>query len=460
MLGEYYERSLFRLWKALFRIGALSAGPLQVDEFLHRTQIYVRLHDSVAPTRRSLLDSHHLFTSAFGTVDPILEYDNAIFHPSPSTSSSCRCFRRLFFCGYSHEYNATEDVACLDPAGSVQAATSSSKQPKSTEKQLHSEFRDFLRRRVILENPSILQDIERYRRSLLLDHVISQYRANNEIDVLNEVSNVDKYKIVGLAQRTSRRRWLDLPMVIETLRPVLLKNKILLVVVNVEDADFNAREQAIRHGALDALIGIHGAQLTEAVWMKPYSLIIELLPYVPNGTSNGDWAKNTHKPTPLGIIFEGTDLQHVGFPLERDSAPYCYNQTSRIVRRTRATNPSKNAAQDIKCWRSTKHRWDERDFLLPPEKVEMMIRRFILWSAQNGGTLFLDPRAQTCNDYLLRGGDEFVLYNINCRGNTTSADNGTKSDAITARHFFHAQSSSQIMTQKERRLKSNGNSEQ
>lgn len=134
--------------------------------------------------------------------------------------------------------------------------------------------------------------------------------------------------------------------------------------------------------------------------MKPGSFVVELLPYIPEGIAVGDWAKLTTKPTPLGVIFDETNLQHIGVPLQRDSAPYCYDDEK----------------DDLKCWRMGHNPWDERDFLFPDDKVEMIIRPFLL------GEL------ETCEDYTAQARDKYVLYNVNCKGEGE--------EKVTPHHFY------------------------
>ena len=43
---------------------------------------------------------------------------------------------------------------------------------------------------------------------------------------------------------------------------------------------------------MNAIVGIHGAQLTHAVWLRPQSLIVELLPWVMDGLIVGGWTKD------------------------------------------------------------------------------------------------------------------------------------------------------------------------
>jgi hypothetical protein len=103
---------------------------------------------------------------------------------------------------------------------------------------------------------------------------------------------------VSLAQRSGRRRWLNLQDNENVCDQALRRHKILCTEINVEIKESHPYSQAITHGALDDLFGIHGAQLTEAIC----------------------WTRGVTGPTPLGVINKDTDLDHIGYPLERQSA--------------------------------------------------------------------------------------------------------------------------------------------
>jgi hypothetical protein len=133
------------------------------------------------------------------------------------------------------------------------------------------------------------------------------------------------------------------------------------------------------------LIGIHGAHLTEAIWMPPHSWIVELLPYIPNEIPHGSWTKATTAPTPLGTIFDGTSLNHVGYPLQRDNAPYCYDEPP-----------------NLDCWRIDANPWDNRDFVVSVDQLEKSI------------VSFLTKPLVTCADFVAQAADHYVLYNVNC----------------------------------------------
>lgn len=94
------------------------------------------------------------------------------------------------------------------------------------------------------------------------------------------------------------------------------------------------------------------------------------------------------KFTPLGVIYHGTDLQHVGIPLKYDSVPdtLCPGLTGDAFR---------------ECVREFK--WDSRDFVVNPKYVEDAI------------TNFVHKRPTSCADQKnVSGSTKFVLYNVHC----------------------------------------------
>ena len=125
--------------------------------------------------------------------------------------------------------------------------------------------------------------------------------------------------------------------------------------------------------------------------MKPGSLVVELLPFVPDEIMYGQWARETARPTPLGVIFDETDLLHVGYSLDRDSAPYCYNET-------------------LECWTSDYHPWDERDFLLAAKDLSVILDTFMV------------NRPTMCEEYNRTAAQtpELVVYSTQCIESLTS----------------------------------------
>lgn len=361
MLGEFYVRGLYFLWRVY----------QSFPDLVRSSQLYIHSHD---PSQRTLLESHHLFTQAFRT-RPLLDFASALL----DDRSSCQCMKRVIFCGYHQRHNA---VGSLDTPWSARATTAITlepggralpKAPSHGFHTLYAEFRDHLRHNAI--GAEARDGILRYRRKVMESHNIPSNQWGD-----------DRWIIVGLAQRSGRRKWLHLDAVLKAAQAALLGEKFLFDIVNLDEEHSTAFDQVVAHGALDALIGIHGAQLTEAVWMKPGATVIELLPYVPSGVDGG-WTKRTDQPTPLGIIFHNTDLQHFGFALSRDSAPYCLE----------------NSSNDLNCWQ-TKHPWDGRDFELTSEALEMLVRRLLI------------HQPTRCSDLIQQIGNEIVPYNVVCDG--------------------------------------------
>lgn len=195
----------------------------------------------------------------------------------------------------------------------------------------------------------------------------------------------DDWKIVGFAQRTGRRKWLNMEANLRVCNDFRIK-RIICVIVNVEDPEFHPTHHVVVHASLDALIGIHGAQMTDALWMKPGSTVVEMLTYLPPTVMHGAWTRWVNYPTPLGVIYLGTELYHVGLPLQWNSVPQC---------------TSRNGTSYIECVRRNK--WDVRDFDVDPKDVEDVIRNFIA------------DRPDSCDKQNeLAGEERFVLYNVQC----------------------------------------------
>ena len=92
---------------------------------------------------------------------------------------------------------------------------------------------------------------------------------------------------MGLTQRTTRRSWINLGDVMDACDNAFPDNnnnnnnnetkdgedpkKVICVEVNVENAT-SPEEQFMLHRTLDALVGVHGAQLSESVELKEMNL--------------------------------------------------------------------------------------------------------------------------------------------------------------------------------------------
>ena len=59
-----------------------------------------------------------------------------------------------------------------------------------------------------------------------------------------------------------------------------LRKKVVCIKVNVEEAN-SIEAQLLMHMSLDAMVGIHGAQLTHGVLLPQEGFILEILPWIP-----------------------------------------------------------------------------------------------------------------------------------------------------------------------------------
>ena len=132
-------------------------------------------------------------------------------------------------------------------------------------------LRKFISSNFVKHYPTLELDIESRRRERLLEKgaVGEGYEGDTR-----------EFAIVGLTQRTYRRAWLNLPSIMEACNAAF-SGRAICVEVNVEDAA-TPFEQLLMHRSLDAVIGVHGAQLTQAILLPERAHVLELLPWVPD----------------------------------------------------------------------------------------------------------------------------------------------------------------------------------
>jgi hypothetical protein len=396
MLGEFYDRTLVYLHLLYSR-----------NDWVKSSQLYLHLFKPY----RGLMDSHRVFTEPYRSW-PLRSFADLW------DEANCECFSRLVLCGYSVEtVNDAMDVGRYVPKryrpgpmsgnydhdtidhGVDQQQQQPAKKdatvllvkPASWDNEVEygsnatvRDVRNYIRSQLMVNNPGVQTDMARYR-TWVHDGV---YPKDEQSD----------FVLVGLTQRLGRRRWRNLDDVMREVQARLkhseaaLGKRIVLVEMNVEE-DSSSYQQLVRHGALDGLIGIHGAQLTEAAWMKDGAWVIELLPYIPSYSMWGQWTRMVHKPTPLGEIFRNTELNHAGLRLAIDSSPYCDGNES--IR---------------ECWTDRYNMWDTRDFVVSADLLERMVTSFFAVPNPKG------KRDQTlfCQDWNDRAAPDFVLYNVNC----------------------------------------------
>jgi hypothetical protein len=352
----------------------------QVDEmvdFVQQTQLYLHLYEK---NDKPLQAYHNIFTDAF-RARPLHDFKSLL------QDSGCMCHKRLILCGYEEKDDKNGKKMITPGEGLLQL-------DKAWGPEVYQTLRQTTRRNVINENHHMQADIKNYRQK-----VMQQNGVKASVDLERE----HEWKVIGLAQldKGSPRHWKNLKQNKDECNHFMKRHKILCHEVNIENKkDSYSYQNAVIHGALDGLIGIHGAQLTEAVWMKPGSLVVEFLPWLHPEMFEGDWTRTVKQPTPLGAIFSGTDLNHVGFPLHRQSAPYCQEGL--------------NSTEEIKCWQD--HHWGSRNFEVTGESIVDVLTM-----------LFVANPRENCTEYQEMAADNYVLYNIQCK---------TGNDHVSSPHHF------------------------
>jgi len=256
---------------------------------------------------------------------------------------------------------------------------------------------------------------------------------------------INEWKIVGLTQRSDRRKWLNHNDAMDACRERFTntKYKILCVEIDLGSKEFwNKPDLHIAaHSSLSALIGIHGAQLAEAVFMPPGSLVVELLPFVPDEEVFGEWTRFVDVPTPLGLIFSDTDLNHIGLPLTVSSAMHIPCVSNNLQQQQQQENYNKTKLS--KCFDYEENPWDDRHFTVSVDAIVDILEKFVAnGMGKNlnehdtpGFSSLPSTPASTqplkyCKDFKRVAGDDYLLYNVNC---VTVTDT---SAPMTLHHYY------------------------
>lgn len=197
-----------------------------------------------------------------------------------------------------------------------------------------------------------------------------------------------------MTDRKYRRIWLNIDDAIKTCEEFLL-HKVMCIKLNVEEAE-SSEEQLLMHASLDVLIGIHGSQFTNGIFLPRHGFILELLPWIPD-YSVDQWAANTHAPTPMGNVFIDSDLHHLGYCLGRESVPLCehVDKADEVLDEACLTNKTSGVPKQFV--------WDVRDFNVDVGIVKKFISSFLLQNSTN------------CDEMQKRGKENrFILYNVFC----------------------------------------------
>ncbi|KAL3919490.1 MAG: hypothetical protein SGILL_003729 [Bacillariaceae sp.] len=420
MLGEFYSRILLGLSQIFLTVLKTEH---QQELFVKSTQLYLHINKK----KKQLLEGHEMFLNLFSRHQPkayaaLLESAHLIH---------CQCFRYLTFCGYNKASDSRKKKYATNvPKTGLTLATAEN----------------------TVNSTAMNGQPYQYLQKLIYEKFVStQTHRQEEILVwrkshAHHVRNEEIYTIIGLAQRQGRRRWTDVTQVLEECNAwgaghfsntdlkalgivsdgTVVKRKVKCVEINVDQEYMqNPEHHVLEHASLDALIGIHGSHLTNAVLMKPGSVFVELLPWIPSKSLKGwGWTNTVDRPTPVGIAFHNTQLNHIGVPLTIDSMP-----TDTCVT---------NGTYTLKCYKKAENVWAERDFRFDGAAVIDVIDRLVLpltkkqsQSRSAAFALDLQPTHNSCQDLVQKAGDDYVLYNVHCSGGS-----GGK---VSPHHYYHDQ---------------------
>ena len=231
-------------------------------------QLYVHFVDR---RKERLLEGHKLFLGGLPK--------NGIFDSLVSLmpkNDTCLCYEKLSLCGYvmknavpvadnDTRVDKDDDVYFFTPRPSIT-------NPKAeTDDAKYGNLRTDLIDTYYLMKPDLDEKIVQYQKRMLIQ---------KGIVLNNTVSDVIGWKFVGLTHRRSRRVWLNIDDAVSMCDTRFRRHKIVCIKVDVEVAD-SAEEQLLMHRSLHAVIGVHSAQLTQAILLPTHAYILELLPWVP-----------------------------------------------------------------------------------------------------------------------------------------------------------------------------------
>ena len=131
-----------------------------------------------------------------------------------------------------------------------------------------------------------------------------------------EIAEVSEWRFIGLYQRSKRRKWRNINEIKRKCNERYREHRILCIEINLESIGQHSKDILVLHRAVSMLIGVHGATLTDAVWMDrdAGNYVIELLPF-----DSPDWASSLDQPTMTAILFWRSQFNYVGLQLTNTS---------------------------------------------------------------------------------------------------------------------------------------------
>ena len=364
MIGEFYSRTLLRLYQFMTRdvVNTMNTVNDNSEENDSKTmkkllpwEEDIQFYVHVPYGNKKMLDGHKLLLSgmlsnpnsppAKSLVDLFIQPQQQENDENEMKNDDCSCYEKMVFCGYdvyTHNVDVPskdvdpavddddddyDEVTVRDQTTTTMSSTTFNYDAKYTlwaagkldkgveldtgscgrasgvkgEEYYCKEWyglRNFLSSNFVKHYPTLENDIVHLRKELL--------RAKGVIDDTYE-GTTKEYTVVGLTQRTYRRAWINLPQIIESCDEATFADRVICVEVNVENTS-SPFEQLVLHRSLDVMIGVHGAQLTQAILLPPDAHVLELLPWITDYI-RGKWVQTRHGPTPLGVIFHNSDLK-------------------------------------------------------------------------------------------------------------------------------------------------------
>lgn len=161
-------------------------------------------------------------------------------------------------------------------------------------------------------------DITAYRKHLIYNALRESISEDVASAFLGEdVSNnhAEVWRIIGLAQRSDNRQWLNINETIAQCNTQFHTNQIVCVEVDGANLPTNfvsnnnnevltaVQEQLVMYRSINALIGIHGSHLTQGVLMPSGSVMMEFFQWFPReewggvGLWGDGWTNTLTSPT-------------------------------------------------------------------------------------------------------------------------------------------------------------------
>lgn len=271
MLGEFYVRIILPLYH-LRDLGLITSDDIK---------IWLIYWD-----QKLLLTSHHLFLEPFTRFSVQHINDMIVNH------MSCICYKRILFLGFK-KY----DMNIWKPESNILFFRETNRT-----KYINRKAINFINNHFYDIDKNLEKDIFLFKKEQIEKHL--NYSIKND-----EVKN---WNFIGLYDRKGRRKWININKICKIINTY--KNCLCYIIILETDIGHNyPRDLIIIHKSMNLLIGIHGAQLTDAIFLNgnKQASVIELLMEYAN-----PWTNKMHKPTPLGVIFQNSKIFHVGLLLK------------------------------------------------------------------------------------------------------------------------------------------------